>query len=113
MDYGLNYFMENKNWRFKLKDDLIIKKWQAIISVTIMVLSIFASIVITFQALKSDVDNHIENKNIHRTYEQDVKDFVTRPEYNSFENDTHLQLQDIKADIREIKNDIKKLLQRR
>ncbi len=62
---------------------------------------------------KYEVVKHSYDKNIHTTYAENVTKFTTRPEYEAFKSDTNRQLQDIKDDLKEMKRDIKKLLERK
>ncbi len=98
---------------YKLKEDVVLKKWQAIVTIIITLFSVFASIVFAFSTLKGNVEAHVKDNNIHMSYAQSVKEFTTRPEYEAFKSDTNRQLQEIKDDLKEMKRDIKKLLERR
>ena len=93
-------------------DLYFLKKAQLIIAIVIMILTQFAIALGAYYTVKSlceqnaaeiehnteRINLHVDNKNVHMTYEAKIKEFVPRGEFN-----------DIKDDISEIKADVKSI----
>ena len=89
-----------------------LKKVHLIITILVIILTQLAFAFSSYYALKQDIsenflriDNHIQNPDVHMSYEQKVENFVPRGEYNDLKD----IIVDLKDEIKELRKTISKM----
>ena len=95
-----------------MSKEINVKIWQAWMVIFLTIVSLIFGAGMGYATLKGEIETHIGNKDLHMPYEQKVKMFVPRKEFEGFESDTNRRLDQLQKSVDVIQNDIKKLLRR-